>query len=259
MAYFTEGELGIYYEIHGKGDPLLLIHGLGSSSRDWEMQISHFVEHFKVIAIDLRGHGRSDKPPGPYSMSMFAEDVANLLRKLETESVNVIGISLGGMVAFQLVLDHPGLVRKMVIVNSVPELVPQGIKDVIGYWQRLVIVGLFGMEKMGQFLAARFFTDPEQEPLKEVFVKRWGENHKPSYRAALKAAYGWSVVERLGEIKVPTLVVGADGDYFPTAEKEIYTAKIPGAELVVIEDSKHALPAEKPQEFNRLVSEFLLR
>jgi pimeloyl-ACP methyl ester carboxylesterase len=111
---------------------------------------------------------------------------------------------------------------------------------------------------MGRVLAERFFTEPEQEALKEVFVARWSENHKPSYRAALKAAFGWSVLERLGKIQVPTLVVGADGDYFPTEDKKTYTALIPGARLVVFENTKHALPAEKPDEFNQVIENFLL-
>jgi 3-oxoadipate enol-lactonase len=161
------------------------------------------------------------------------------------------------MVAFQLALDFPHLVKKLVIVNSVPELVPRGIGDLLNYWQRLIIIRLMGMEKMGRVLAERFFTDPDQESLKEIFTRRWTENHKPSYRAALKATYGWSVRERLGEIQAPTLVLGADGDYFPTSAKEAYTALIPGARLVVVENSRHALPAEKPAEFNRVVLDFL--
>lgn len=258
MAFYSTGDNNIYYEILGQGEPLLLIHGLGSSSRDWEMQESHFARHFQVIKVDLRGHGRSDKPHGPYTLPMFAEDVAGLLKTLRAYPTNVLGISLGGMVAFQLVLDYPDLVKKMVIVNSVPELIPQDLSDRLAYWQRLMIVRFMGMRKMGQVLADRFFTEPDQEPLKEIFINRWAENYKPAYRAALKAAYGWSVRERLGEVKSPTLVVGADGDYFPTQDKETYTALIPGAKLVIIENSKHALPAEKPEEFNRVVEEFLL-
>lgn len=258
MAFYTTGDINIYYEIHGRGEPLLLIHGLGSSSRDWEMQDSHFAQHFQMIKVDLRGHGRSDKPRGPYTLPMFAGDVAGLLETLEVYPANVLGISLGGMVAFQLGLDNPGLVKKMVIVNSVPELIPRNLSDRLAFWQRLFIIRFMGMESMGRVLADRFFTAPDQEALKEVFIKRWAENHKPSYRAALKAAYGWSVRERLGEIKAPTLVLGADGDYFPTQDKETYTALIPGARLVVIENSNHALPAEKPEEFNQVVEEFLL-
>lgn len=258
MPHINTGKIQMYYEACGQGVPLLLIHGLGSSSRDWELQISHFAKHFKVIAIDLRGHGQSDKPPGPYSMSLFVEDIACLLKELDSFPTHVAGISLGGMVAFQLALDFPSLVKKMVIVNSVPDLIPQNLSDRLDYWQRLIIVRFFGMEKIGQALADRLFTKVGQEDLREIFIRRWAENHKPSYRAALKAAYGWSVRERLGEIRVPTLVISADGDYFSTADKEAYTALIPGARLVVIENSKHALPAEKPEEFNRVVEGFLL-
>jgi pimeloyl-ACP methyl ester carboxylesterase len=257
MPFIDSGGIQIYYQVEGQGDPLLLIHGLGSSSRDWEMQVPCFVKHFRVIALDLCGHGQSGKPPGPYSMSSFAADAARLLKSLDAFPAHVLGISLGGMVAFQMALDFPELIRKLVIVNSVPALIPRGIGDRLGYWQRLLITQIFGLKKMGQVLAERFFTEPEQEPLKEIFVKRWSENHKSSYRASLKAAYGWSVQDRLGEIKSRTLVVGAEEDYFPTQDKEAYTALIPDARLVVIDNSNHALPAERPQEFNKVVVGFL--
>ena len=252
------GEIEIYYEISGRGDPLLLIHGLGSSTRDWEMQLPEFSSHFQVISIDLRGHGRSGKTPGPYSIPLFAEDTARLISGLGLESAHILGISLGGMVAFQLALDHPELVRSLVIVNSVPELIAHNFKDRIDCWKRLLIVRLFGLEKMGQVLAERFFIEPEQEGLREVFVQHWAENHKPSYLASLKAAFGWSVLGRLGEIQTPTLVIGAEGDYFPNAEKEHYTGLMPNAELVIVENSRHALPAEKPKEFNKIVENFLI-
>jgi 3-oxoadipate enol-lactonase len=251
------GDILIYFEVSGGGQPLLLIHGLGSSCRDWELQRADFEKHFRVIAIDLRGHGRSDKPSGAYSMSQFAGDAARLLVALDARPSHVVGISLGGMVAFQLALDYPELVEKLVIVNSVPALLPRNLADRLSYWQRLLIIRFMGMEKMGRVLAERFFTHPDQEPLREIFIRRWAENDRLSYRASLKAAYGWSVRERLGEIQAPTLVIGADGDYFPTADKQAYTALIPGAALAVISGSHHALPAEKPAEFNRLVVDFL--
>ncbi len=257
MPLLSLGKIKIYYEIHGQGEPLLLIHGLGSSSQDWEMQLSEFSNHFQVITIDLRGHGRSSKPPGPYSIPLFAEDTIRLIRALDLTSVHIVGISLGGMVAFQLVLDCPEVVRSLVIVNSVPELIAHNFKDRISYWQRLLIVRLFGLEKMGQVLAERFFTEPEQEEIRKLFVSRWADNHKPSYLASLKAAYGWSVLDRLGEIQAPTLVIGAEGDYFSNAEKEHYTRLLPNAELTIIKDTRHALPAESPAEFNRIVEEFL--
>ncbi len=247
-----------YYEIHGEGETLVLIHGLGSSTRDWELQVPAFANNFRVITLDLRGHGKSAKPPGPYSMAMFTEDTARLIKELGTDPAHILGISLGGMVAFQLAIDHPDLVRSLIIVNSTPEMVTRTLKEKTAIWQRLLIVRLMGMRKMGQVLGDRFLPRPDQAELREIFIERWAENDKSAYLEAMKAVIGWSVIEKLGEISCPALIVGSDGDYFPTSDKETYTKMIPGAEMVIVKDSLHALPAEKPAEFNKIVIDFLL-
>lgn len=250
-------DINLYYEICGEGEPLLLLHGLGSSSRDWELQVDYFSRQFKVIAIDLRGHGKSEKSRGPYSITLFAHDTARLLNELKSSPAHVLGISLGGMVAFQMAISFPEVVKSLIIVNSTPELVPKTLKDRFGIWQRLLIVRFMGMRKMGEVLGNRFLPDPEQAELREVFIDHWAENHKPSYLEAMKAVVGWSIFNRLNEIKAPTLVIGADGDYFPTEDKQAYTKMIPGAKLEIVKNSRHALPAEQPEIFNQLVLDFL--
>lgn len=257
MPTIQVNDINLYYEIFGVGEPLLLIHGLGSSSRDWEMQVDVFAQNYQVITMDVRGHGKSGKPPGPYSVPLFTEDTVKLLRAIKVCPAHILGISLGGMIALQLGISHPEVVKSMIIVNSTPELIPRTLKDWLGIWQRLLIVRFLGMRKMGEVLGNQFFPNQDQEELRAIFVERWAENDKPAYLEAMKAVIGWSVTNRLGEIRCPTLVIGADGDYFPTAEKEVYVKRIPGAKLVVIENSKHALPAEKPGEFNRTVKAFL--
>ncbi|NQS91874.1 MAG: alpha/beta fold hydrolase [Chloroflexi bacterium] len=257
MPFHIIDEIEIYYEIHGKGDPLLLLHGLGSSTRDWDFQIDQFSRHFQVINMDLRGHGQSGKPPGPYSVPLFANDAARLLKALGAEPANILGISLGGMVALQLAGDHPNLCKSLVVVNSTPDMKPKTLKDRYALWKRFLVVQLMGMRKMGQVLGGRFFPEPEQAAIREVFIDHWAENDKPAYLEAMKAVVGWSVLERLGEIRCPTLVLGADGDYFPTADKEAYTRLIPNASLEIIPNSRHALPAEKPEKFNGFVLDFL--
>ena len=200
---------------------------------------------------------KSAKLSGPYSLAMFAEDTARLIKELGAEPVHILGISLGGMVAFQLAIDYPDLVRSLIIVNSTPEMVPRTLKEKTVIWQRLIIVQLMGMRKMGQVLGDRFLPRPDQAELREIFIERWAENDKSAYLEAMKAVIGWSVIEKLGEISCPTLVIGSDGDYFPTSDKETYTKMIPGAELIIVKDSLHALPAEKPWEFNQIVIDFL--
>lgn len=101
----------------GSGDPVLLLHGLGSRGDDWELQREALSRSYRVVIPDLRGHGESIAPSGEWTMRDVADDVAELLRRRATGPVHVIGLSLGGMVAFQLLADHPALVRSAVIIN----------------------------------------------------------------------------------------------------------------------------------------------
>ncbi|MCC6299600.1 MAG: alpha/beta hydrolase [Anaerolineales bacterium] len=259
MPKSTVNNIEIYYETAGKGQTVLLIHGLGSSVRDWEMQIPAFAKSYQTVAFDLRGHGGSQKPQGPYSMSLFAKDAAELIKSLGGAPVHVVGISLGGMVAFQLAVDHPDLVKSLVIVNSGPEVIVRTMKDRWNVFLRFAIVRLLGMRKMGEVLSKRLFPKAEQDNLRDTFVERWAENDPRAYADTLRAIVGWSVADRIRNITAPTLVVAADGDYTPVSAKEEYVSKMQNAKLVVIQDSRHAVPVEKPEEFNRTVMEFLAK
>ncbi|MBS1249185.1 MAG: 3-oxoadipate enol-lactonase 2 [Chloroflexi bacterium] len=250
-------DINLYYEITGQGDPLVFIHGLGSSTRDWEAQADFFAKRYQVILFDVRGHGKSAKPPGPYSIPLFAADTAKLIEKLTTAPVHVVGISMGGMIAFQLAIDHPEMLKSLVIVNSSPEYVARTFQERLQAWQRFLVVRIFGMRKIGEILSERIFPKPEHGEIRDVFVERWAENDPRAYRESMRAILGWSVMGRLGEITCPTLVIASDEDYTPVEEKEAYLEQIPKGELAVVEDARHGLPAEKPEEFNAVLESFL--
>lgn len=259
MPKMRVNDINLYYQVNGVGQSLFFIHGLGSSARDWELQVQEFSKTYQVITWDLRGHGQSDKPAGPYSLPMFAADAAGLLKALNIKSAHVVGLSLGGGIAFQLAIDYPELVRTMVIVNSAPELVIRTLKDRIAIWQRFAIVRLLGMRKMGQVLSKRLFPKDEQMSLRTTFVERWAENDPRAYQEAMRAMVGWSVTDKLGSIKCPTLVISADQDYTPVAVKERYTKLMPNAELVIIPDAHHATPVEQPEKFNAVLMDFIVK
>jgi len=250
-------DVDLYYETHGQGTPLLFVHGLGSSVRDWEGQVAHFSKRNHVITFDVRGHGRSGKPAGPYSVPQFAADAAALLNALGVASAHVVGISMGGMIAFQLAVDAPGRVRSLVIVNSGPELVARNLRQRLQIVQRHVILRMIGMRKLGELLSQRLLPKPEHAPLRQTFVERWAANDPRAYRDAFKALIGWSVAEHIGDIRCPTLVVAADNDYTPVSAKQAYVDRMPNAELVVIADARHAVTVEHPLEFNDVVEQFL--
>ncbi len=257
MPMITLGDLNVFYEKHGQGEPVLLIHGLGSSTEDWEPQVNALRTGFTVVTYDVRGHGKTAKPAGKYSVPQFAMDAAKLIERLGLGPVHVMGLSMGGMIAFQLASDRPDLVRSIIIVNSGPEMILRTWKEKVAIFQRRVIVRVMGMSKMGEVLAGRLLPAPEHAALRETFVERWGRNDPGAYLRALSALVGWSVMAKLPAIKCPVLVVAADQDYTPVAWKRDYTSKMPHASLVVIPNARHMMPVETPQPFHDVIIPFL--
>lgn len=259
MPYCVVDDTRLYYTKRGAGEPLLLIHGLGSSSRDWAAQADYFAEHYRVLRVDLRGHGHSERGEGPYSIAQFARDVAVFLRKQDAAPAHVIGLSMGGMVAFELAAGAPQILRSLVGVNSVADMRLHTWHDVWFYASRRATVQLLGMRRVGQLLAGQLFVKPSQEALREKFVRRWARNDKQAYLWSVDAIMRWGVTDRLKDIDVPVLLVSSDEDYTPVSAKERIAAQLPDAELAVVEDARHALPVEKPAVFNELAGEFLRR
>lgn len=251
-------DVELYCEIAGKGEPLLLIHGLGSCGADWAPQIAHFRRGYRVVTFDLRGHGSSSKPREGYSIERFARDTAALLDTLETGPVHIAGISLGGMVAFRLAVDAPQRVKSLTIVNSGPEVPALTFKQRLPLYVRLFYIHTLGLRKMAKKIADRLFPEPGQGDLRSRFIERLAGNDKRCYVASLRAIFaGWGVADRLADIRCPVLFIAADQDYTPVELKQSYVDRLPNAGMVVIPNSRHALPMEKPREFNRALADFL--
>ena len=191
------------------------------------------------------------------SRALFASDTAELIKSLGVAPVHVVGISLGGMIALQLAVDHPDLIKSLVVANAWAEIVPRTLKDHWNVFMRFAVTRLFGMRKTGEMLGRRLFPDKEQTELKRLFIEHWAENDKQAYLETLHAIVGWSVMDYIHKIDLPTLVLAAEHDYTPISDKETVVAKMPQAELVVIPDSRHATPVDSPQEFNEAGASFL--
>ena len=117
MPTVRVGDINMYYEIHGKGEPLLLIMGLGSDLTSWIFQIPEFSKKYRVIAFDNRGVGRSDAPDVPYSTAMMADDTTGLLDALGIERAHILGLSMGGFIAQELALKYPQRVKSLITMR----------------------------------------------------------------------------------------------------------------------------------------------
>lgn len=257
MAGFNINGVQLHCRIAGRGEPLLLLHGLGSSSLDWERQIRVYSERFRVIAPDLRGFGYSAKPPGPYTIDLFAQDMYGLLARLDVEACHVLGYSMGGAVALQMAVNEPERLRSMILVNC---LASYEVDRWAKHWfvlVRMAMARLAGMERMARFGAKRLFPEPHQEHLRRTMIERHRLNESHAYLAALYALKGWSVRAQLPGLSMPTLVIAADMDYTPVEETADYVATLPNARLEIVRNSRHGTPFDQPARFDSLVLGFL--
>jgi pimeloyl-ACP methyl ester carboxylesterase len=252
----------IHYEVAGAGEPLLFLHGLGSSTMDWELQVAAFAGRYRTITIDARGSGESRDlrhPSGPFTVGQFAKDTFAVLDHLGATPAHVVGLSMGGVVAFQMAVTRPQALRTLTIVNSAPVFAVTGAGGHATIWLRRIISRLFGPKGMAKMLAPKLFPKPEHEPLRQQFIARMARNRRGAYIATQLAVLGWSVADRLETIAVPTLVVGAEHDYPFLLNKQAWVRRMPHAEYVEVPGAHHALPIETPAPFNAALGAFLAR
>jgi pimeloyl-ACP methyl ester carboxylesterase len=190
-------------------------------------------------------------------MGMFASDVIHVLGTIGVGAAHIVGMSMGGMVGFQIAVDAPALVRSLVVVNSAPSVVPRTLNEHAMVTLRRAALRILGLHGLGKRIAAANLPRPDQAALRAKLAARIAGNDPDAYRASMSAILGWSVEERIGTIDCPVLVVAGSRDYTPVSRKEEYAAKLPRARVAVIEDSSHLTPIDSPDVFNRILLEFL--
>lgn len=250
----------IHYEEHNPaGSPtVLLLHGLGSAGADWLLQFPPLAAAgYRVLAPDLRGFGQSSWPEKT-SVPAMAQDMALLLHTLEAAPAHAVGISMGGTVALQLALDHADLVRRLVLINTFARLRPQGLSGYLYFPLRALLMYTMGLETQARLVTQRIFPHPDQAELRDQLYQRVIHTNPRAYRATMWALLRFNVEKRLGDIRVPTLVVtGEEDTTIPPAIQRRLVEGIPGAQQVVIPQAGHAVIADSPDEFNRALLSFL--
>jgi pimeloyl-ACP methyl ester carboxylesterase len=259
MSFFKHQGLSFYYEDRGSGEVLVFLHGLGSSTLDWEDQLRYFEKSYRVIAVDMRGHGRSDKPHDTYTIPLMASHVVALLEWLEIPHYSLIGLSMGGMIAFQIATDYPERLERMVILNSAPEFLNDNLTVKSFIRQRKLMIRTLGFRYFCRVMAERLFPEEGQAGLRNKFLERWLTNDSRAYRKAFNALIDWSVKSRLHRINAPVLVLGAEWDYTSEEFKRDYTKLIAHGLYQTIPGSRHMSTLDQPDKVNEQIQAFLVR
>ncbi|MBI5627979.1 MAG: alpha/beta fold hydrolase [Candidatus Rokubacteria bacterium] len=246
----------LYYEAHGEGAPLVLMHGFAGTAESWKPQIPDLSARYRLILYDARGHWRSESPRSAdlYSHEIFADDLQALLDHLEADTAVVGGLSMGGVIALTFYLKYPARVRALILADTGPGFRnPERRAE----WARSREAVARLLEEGGMPAFARspyalldYYTAPEimlqHDPIGLAHVNR-----------KVLVIPDSRLLDRLPEVRVPTLViVGADDTDFLGAA-EVMARKIPGAAHVVIPKAGHGANVDQPGAFNRAVLEFL--
>ena len=253
----------IHYRDNGEGFPLLLIHGFTGNLRNWVLQAPVLTRGFRMVSLDLRGHGHSEKPTRPedYSLELMAEDVWGLLQHLAIDGCYLIGHSMGGMVAQHLALAHPEPVRALVLVDTAAE-VTSTMRTQEG--ARLVEIARDqGMEAVFEEqlrinpMADQIRGQPQLLGLwRQQFLLTSREAYIYCARAIVRRK---PLLDKLHAIEVPTLIIcGENDDPMVEASRRMHE-RIAGSELVIIHGAGHTPQFERAPEFNRVLSEFIAR
>jgi pimeloyl-ACP methyl ester carboxylesterase len=251
--------MNLAYDVAGSGEPLLLIQGLGYGRTGWGPAPALLARRFRVVSFDNRGFGGSEITPGPYTTAQLSSDALALLDALEIERAHVVGISLGGMIAQELVLAAPERVTKLVLCSTTaggPDSVPMP-------QQTVALMGrqpqLDPREAMRLFVENALSPSPPEALVGEIVAYRTANPPDGAgWYAQATAGAAHDAMDRLGEIRVPTLVVHGTADNVVDAgNAPLIVNAIPGARLEVFEGVGHLLPWERPEEFVALVEEFL--
>jgi 3-oxoadipate enol-lactonase len=259
MPTLSINETTLFYECVGSGPPLLLIHGLGSSGDDWAFQREEFSRGHTLVLPDLRGSGRSAKPAGPYSIAQFAADLWGLLDALAIESADLLGFSLGGAVAIEMALMRPACVRRLVLCNALSNYRTDTWRKWFEAHAQVALVRAIGLRRTARLVARRLFPHDDQAPKRQRVVDVLGANERRAYLATIRALIGWSALDRLHTLQAATLLIAAEHDYTPLADKRAEMRHFPQAQLVVIAGSRHGTPFDATERFNASVLDFLGR
>ena len=264
MPSVRVGDIQMFYQDVGEGDPLLLIMGFGGDHMAWALQMADFAARHRVIAFDNRGVGQTDAPDEPYTTRMMAADALGLMDALGVDSAHVLGVSMGGMIAQELVLARPERVRSLHLACTLAR--PDAYMLALNSAWREMRIGL-GRESTLRTLGLWLFsptTYAERPEFIEVMLENSLANPYPQSLAGFlrqgEAVAAHDATDRLGAIRCPTLVSVAEDDILvpPRFAREI-VARIPGAELRTVPTAAHGYFLERPDVFNALSLDFIAR
>ena len=264
MPFMKVNDLNMYYEIHGGGFPLVMIQGLSANVDWWHPPINEQLSKaFKILIFDNRGAGQTDKPKQEYSIKGFAEDTIGLMDALKIQKAHVFGISMGGMIAQELVLNHPNRVGKLILCSTncgMSKMVfPSTEVTEILTRQRVDVTPEEVAEMTIPLLYPDAFIKNNPEIIQNT-IEMILKHPIPGFAFQLQvgAIMKFDTCRRIKKLNTPTLIIhGTEDILVPTGNASILEKRIPNAKKILIDGAGHGVYRQEPEIFTKSVLEFL--
>jgi pimeloyl-ACP methyl ester carboxylesterase len=261
MATVRANGIELYYEVHGTGEPAVLIQGLGANVTGWDSQLEPLSRHYQLIAFDNRGAGRSEKPDEAYSIHQMADDTAALMDELGVPAAHVFGMSMGGMIAQDMYHRHRARVKSLILSGTMAGG-PMATFPDVKVFQQFVSNGATSMAEAIAEGLKLFYSEEFLAENKDWLVKRSLANMSlmappHALQKQVMAVMGFNAFGLLSGIKVPALVMGATDDQIvPFANQQMIASRIPEARFVPFEGAGHGFLTERANAVNSAVLDF---
>lgn len=241
----------LYYESHGKGEPVVFSHAWLEDCSIWDSQVRHFAKNYSVILYDHRGHGRSDNDlEGDYSVNALSNDLHSLIQKLRLKKATIVGFSLGGIAAMMFALEHPEKLSKLVLVGTTAKfpLYPSFILNVLRY--------VLPYKMVTRSICKQRFYKPSKKIVEDSLLRAMTVDSYVAYES-LKEYTKSDFRDRVRKIKAPTLIIVGEKDKINLDASKYLNREIKGSELRIVSDSGHTVMVEKSEEFNQILEAFI--
>ena len=264
MALLRIGDLQLYYEVHGNGNPLMLIAGLASDSQSWQPIIGELSRHYRVIVLDNRGVGRTRPNDVDTSIHLMSDDCIALIKSLELRSVSILGHSMGGFVALDCAVRYPDYVDNLILAATSSSN-SQRNKALLSDWASYLESGMhqkLWFRNIFYWLFSRDFFENEKvlnEAIRLAIEYPYPQS-KEAFKKQVQAIAEFNCLQDLSNITSKTLVIcGKEDLLFPPEESQLLSEKIPRSRCSFIDKAAHSIHIEYPQVFIKIILNFLFR
>ena len=259
--FFKYNDYDIYYEIHGEGEPILILNGIMMSTKSWAEFVEPMSKNNKLILVDFLGQGQSSREYNQFYHDLQVEIIEALLSHIDVPSVNLFGISYGGEIALQYTIKYPKRVKKLFLSNTCANT-SYWLEEVGNAWNEAAHSGLsYYLTTIPFIYSPKFFIENKEwmDNRKKILVQLFEDKeYIKSMKILTNSSVGYDVRDRLGQIKIPTMILGCEYDFVtPFYQQRELKANIANSQLVYINDSGHAIMYEKPSLFTSLVLGFV--